>query len=76
MLGFKFSAQTHPQRFAKLARFLPVLPVFGGGHAKFQPVYVGDLADAVEAMCRGDHEIELAISGKIMEAGGPRGECQ
>ncbi|RXW19161.1 hypothetical protein EST38_g6684 [Candolleomyces aberdarensis] len=59
-------------RFAKLARLLPVLPVFGGGNARFQPVYVGDLAEAVEAMCRGDREIERAISGKIMEAGGPR----
>jgi NADH dehydrogenase len=31
-------------RFAELARFLPVLPAFAGGAAKLQPVYVGDIA--------------------------------
>lgn len=58
-------------RFAKLARILPFLPVFGGGHTKFQPVYVGDLARAVELMCRDSSEVNTEISGKILEAGGP-----
>ncbi len=31
-------------RFADLARFLPVLPAFAEGTAKLQPVYVGDVA--------------------------------
>jgi NADH dehydrogenase len=31
-------------RFAELARFLPVLPAFAGGAARLQPVYVGDIA--------------------------------
>lgn len=61
------------QRFAKLARILPFLPVFGGGHTKFQPVYVGDLARAVELMCRDSSEVNTEISGKILEAGGPDG---
>ena len=28
-------------RFAALARMLPVLPLVGGGHTRFQPVFVG-----------------------------------
>jgi NADH dehydrogenase len=34
-------------RFASMARFSPVLPLIGGGHTKFQPVFVGDVADAI-----------------------------
>ena len=34
-------------RFASLARFAPALPLVGGGHTRFQPVYVGDVAAAV-----------------------------
>ncbi len=34
--------------FAKLATFLPALPLIGGGNTKFQPVYVGDIAQAVD----------------------------
>jgi len=59
------------QRFAKLARFLPFLPVYGGGTTRFQPVYVDDLARAVEVISRMDPSIESQISGKIIEAGGP-----
>lgn len=33
--------------FAGLAQMLPVLPLIGGGKTLFQPVYVGDVADAV-----------------------------
>jgi len=33
--------------FAKLSLFLPVLPLIGGGHTKFQPVYAGDIAQAI-----------------------------
>lgn len=33
--------------FAGLSRFLPMLPLIGGGQTRFQPVYVGDVADAV-----------------------------
>jgi uncharacterized protein YbjT (DUF2867 family) len=38
-------------RFAGLARmwpFVPALPLIGGGKTKFQPVYVGDAAAAIE----------------------------
>src|SRR5262249_12775850 len=34
-------------RFAAMATMSPVLPLIGGGETRFQPVYVGDVADAV-----------------------------
>lgn len=34
-------------RFAGLARYLPFLPLIGGGATRFQPVYVGDAAAAI-----------------------------
>ena len=34
-------------RFAAMAMISPVLPLIGGGETRFQPVYVGDVADAV-----------------------------
>lgn len=37
-------------RFAAMARYVPALPLIGGGHTKFQPVYVGDVAAAVAAV--------------------------
>ncbi|MEX0852098.1 MAG: complex I NDUFA9 subunit family protein [Bauldia sp.] len=50
-------------RFAGLARFLPAFPLFGGGHTRFQPVFVGDvaaaIADAVEGKARGATVYEL-----------------
>jgi NADH dehydrogenase len=39
-------------RFAELARFSPFLPLIGGGHTKFQPVFVGDVADAIATAVR------------------------
>lgn len=54
-------------RFAAMAMFAPALPLIGGGHTKFQPVYVDDVADAVAAALeRSD------ASGKTYELGGPR----
>ncbi len=54
-------------RFAGLARFLPALPLYGGGKTRFQPVYVCDLANAIVAA------IELPkAAGKTYEIGGPR----
>jgi uncharacterized protein YbjT (DUF2867 family) len=51
-------------RFATLARFLPALPVFP---TKFQPVYVGDVADAIMAILK-----DPSTAGKLYELGGPR----
>ncbi|XAO23872.1 hypothetical protein I312_102657 [Cryptococcus bacillisporus CA1280] len=63
----------HPTatRFATLAKYLPVLPVFGGGITRFQPVYVGDVARAIEICCRGDPTVVSQVAGRIIEAGGP-----
>ncbi|KAH8099265.1 hypothetical protein BXZ70DRAFT_1009082 [Cristinia sonorae] len=58
-------------RFAKLSRVLPFMPVFGGGTTRFQPVYVGDIARAVEILSRRDAKIRRETDGKFMEAGGP-----
>ena len=32
-----------------MARFLPALPLIGGGKTLFQPVFVGDVAAAIVA---------------------------
>jgi len=53
-------------RFAALARVLPILPLIGGGHTKFQPVFVGDVANAV---LRGLSE--TSARGQTYELGGP-----
>ncbi len=34
-------------RFGSMARMLPFLPLVGGGETKFQPVFVGDIAEAI-----------------------------
>ncbi len=53
-------------RFAAMARFAPALPLIGGGKTKFQPVFVGDVADAVFAALESD-----AAKGRTYELGGP-----
>ncbi len=53
-------------RFATLARYSPVLPLIGGGRTRFQPVYVGDVADAVVAALE-----QPAAPGRTYELGGP-----
>ncbi len=53
-------------RFAAMARLAPALPLIGGGKTRFQPVYVGDVADAaVAALERED------APGRTFELGGP-----
>jgi NADH dehydrogenase len=54
-------------RFAALARFVPALPLYGGGETKFQPVHVGDVADAVMAALD-----RPEAAGRTYELGGPR----
>lgn len=53
-------------RFAALARYAPALPLIGGGKTRFQPVYVGDVADA--AMAALDRP---ETNGRTYELGGP-----
>ncbi|MCE2923354.1 MAG: complex I NDUFA9 subunit family protein [Roseomonas sp.] len=53
-------------RFAGLAAMLPFMPVVSGD-TRFQPVYVGDVADAAMAALA-----DPAAAGKVFELGGPR----
>lgn len=53
-------------RFASMARFMPFLPLIGGGETKFQPVYVGDVAEAIVRALEG-----RAKPGATYELGGP-----
>lgn len=52
-------------RFAAMARFAPVLPLIGGD-TRFQPVYVGDVAEAVALGVDGRLK-----PGTVYELGGP-----
>ena len=54
-------------RFAAMARFGPVLPVVGAG-TRFQPVWVDDVAAAVQRGANG------AVPGGVYELGGPEVE--
>ncbi|RUW31128.1 complex I NDUFA9 subunit family protein [Mesorhizobium sp. M1E.F.Ca.ET.041.01.1.1] len=54
-------------RFAGMARLSPVLPLIGGGQTKFQPVYVGDVAEAIARSVDGKVK-----GGQIYELGGPQ----
>ncbi len=53
-------------RFAGLASMLPFMPVVSG-ETRFQPVYVGDVADAAMAALA-----DPSAAGKVFELGGPR----
>jgi NADH dehydrogenase len=53
-------------RFAAMARLSPALPLVGGGHTRFQPVFAGDVGAAVVAALDG-----RARPGTIYELGGP-----
>lgn len=53
--------------FAEMAMLSPALPLIGGGETRFQPVYVGNVADAV-VRCIDDP----ATAGRTYELGGPK----
>jgi uncharacterized protein YbjT (DUF2867 family) len=53
-------------RFAAMARMMPALPLVGGGETKFQPVFVGDVAQAITKAVGG-----WAKGGTTYELGGP-----
>jgi uncharacterized protein YbjT (DUF2867 family) len=53
-------------RFAALARLAPALPLVGGGHTRMQPVFAGDVAEAIAKAVDGE------VKGHtIYELGGP-----
>ncbi|PKY40431.1 NAD(P)-binding protein [Rhizophagus irregularis] len=53
-------------RFVKLTKYLPFMPVFSGGKTKFQPVYVWDVANAIVKSSS-----DPKFYGKTFELGGP-----
>jgi NADH dehydrogenase len=53
-------------QFAAMARLAPALPLIGGGHTRFQPVYVVDVAEAMAMGVEGE-----ARPGTVYELGGP-----
>jgi NADH dehydrogenase len=54
------------ERFAGMAQMSPVLPLVGGGQTRFQPVFVGDLAQALARVVT-----DPASAGKTFELAGP-----
>ena len=54
-------------KFAQMSRFAPALPSIGGGKTRFQPIYAGDVAEAIALAV--DSE---GAAGKTYELGGPR----
>lgn len=53
-------------RFAQLAKMAPALPAIGFGKTKFQPIYAGDVADAIVASVERSDTV-----GETFELGGP-----
>lgn len=53
--------------FAGVARLSPVLPLFGGGTTRYQPVYVGDVAAAIVAALD-----DTGAKARTYELGGPQ----
>src|SRR3984957_18877433 len=53
-------------KFASLARIAPALPLIGGGHTRFQPVFAGDVAAAILAAIDAPQ-----IGAAVYELGGP-----
>jgi uncharacterized protein YbjT (DUF2867 family) len=53
-------------RFGAMAQLFPALPLIGGGHTKFQPVFVGDVAQTLVAAIE-----ERTNTDAPYELGGP-----
>ncbi|MEO2039264.1 MAG: complex I NDUFA9 subunit family protein [Martelella sp.] len=52
-------------KFGKMSLLSPILPLIGGGETKFQPVYVGDVAEVIARSVEGKIQ-----AGKVYELGG------
>ncbi|HEX5378847.1 MAG TPA: complex I NDUFA9 subunit family protein, partial [Phenylobacterium sp.] len=53
-------------KFAEMAVLSPVLPLIGGGETRFQPVFVGDVAQAIV-----QGVTDPGLAGRTLELGGP-----
>ena len=59
-------------RFASMARIMPFMPLIGGGGTRFQPVYVGDVAEAAVTVIKLPHAVpETSPLGRAYDLGGP-----
>jgi NADH dehydrogenase len=54
------------EKFATMAQLSPFLPLVGGGATRFQPVFVGDLAQALAKVVT-----DPASAGRTFELAGP-----
>ena len=54
-------------KLAGMARQAPVLPLFGTGATRLQPVFVGDVAEACAKVLA-----DPSTQGRVYELGGPR----
>ena len=54
-------------RLATMAMISPVIPLIGGGETRFQPVYVGDVAEAAVRVID-----DSTTAGRTYELGGPK----
>jgi len=52
-------------KFGKMSLLSPILPLIGGGETKFQPVYVGDVAEVIARSVEGKLQ-----AGTVYELGG------
>jgi uncharacterized protein YbjT (DUF2867 family) len=57
-------------RFAAMARLSPALPLPGGGHTRFQPVFAGDVGEAIGRATDGTAKFDVK-AGATYELGGP-----
>lgn len=53
-------------RFASMASLAGFIPLIGGGRTRYQPVFVGDVAEAIKNACGGS-----GLPGTVYEIGGP-----
>lgn len=53
-------------KFAAMAQLSPALPLIGGGLTRFQPVFVGDLGQALARLV-----VDATTAGQTFEFGGP-----
>ena len=53
-------------RFATMAQFSPALPLIGGGLTRFQPVFVGDVGQALARIV-----VDAGSAGRTFELAGP-----
>ena len=57
-------------RFASLLALAPAMPLIGGGETKFQPVFLGDLVQAMVQLASMSETEAKELRGKALEFGG------